>query len=135
MDGRLMEELFREVASATALAIEAIVVLVVAIGAAEAAIGAVKLIGRNRPFRNERRELWVRFAGWILLALEFALAADIIRTAVAPTWEEIGKLAAIAAIRTVLNFFLSRDIEAIQETRIEMEAADERKASASDARS
>lgn len=121
---RLMEEIFREVASATALAIEAIVVLVVAIGAAEAAIGAVKLIGRDRLFRNERRELWVRFAGWILLALEFALAADIIRTAVAPTWDEIGKLAAIAAIRTVLNFFLSRDIETIQERRLEIEAAD-----------
>lgn len=129
-----MEEIFREVASATALAIEAIVVLVVAIGAAEAAIGAVKLIGRDRLFRNERRELWVRFAGWILLALEFALAADIIRTAVAPTWDEIGKLAAIAAIRTVLNFFLSRDIETIQERRLEIEAADERKTDVADAR-
>ncbi len=116
-----MEEIFREVAGATALAIEAIVVLVVAIGAAEAAIGAVKLIGQDRLFRNERRELWVRFAGWILLALEFALAGDIIRTAIAPTWDEIGKLAAIAAIRTVLNFFLARDIETLQARRNEMD--------------
>ncbi len=128
-----MEEIFREVAGATALAIEAIVVLVVAIGAAEAAIGAVKLVGRDRLFRNERRELWVRFAGWILLALEFALAGDIIRTAIAPTWDEIGKLAAIAAIRTVLNFFLARDIETIQARRSEMEVADERKEAAGEA--
>ena len=31
-------------------------------------------------------------------------------TAIAPTWEDIGRLAAIAAIRTFLNFFLERDI-------------------------
>ena len=45
-----------------------------------------------------------------MLALEFALAADIIRTAIAPTWEDIGMLGAIAAIRTGLNWFLARDI-------------------------
>jgi hypothetical protein len=45
----------------------------------------------------------------LALGLEFLLAADILRTAVAPTWEEIGQLAAIAAIRTGLNFFLGRE--------------------------
>jgi uncharacterized membrane protein len=130
LDDGLMEEIFREVAGATALAIEAIVVLVVAIGAAEAVIGAVKLIGRDQLFWNERRELWVRFAGWILLALEFALAADIIRSAVAPSWDEIGKLAAIAAIRTALNFFLARDIETMQAKRVEMAAEEARKGGA-----
>src|SRR5881392_193454 len=44
------------------------------------------------------------------LALEFLLAADIVQTAVAPTWEEIGQLAAIVTIRTALNFFLQREI-------------------------
>jgi uncharacterized membrane protein len=47
---------------------------------------------------------------WLSLALEFELAADILRTAIAPTWEEIGKLAAIAALRTLLNYFLEREI-------------------------
>lgn len=46
----------------------------------------------------------------LALALEFLLAADILRTAVAPTWEELGKLAAIAVIRTGLNFFLNREM-------------------------
>jgi uncharacterized membrane protein len=50
-----------------------------------------------------------QFARWIL-ALEFALAADIVRTAIAPTWDGIGHLAAIAVIRTVLNYFLERDM-------------------------
>ena len=47
--------------------------------------------------------------------LEFALAADLIRTAIAvPTWAGVGQLAAIAAIRTALNYFLERDIEAFK---------------------
>ncbi len=46
----------------------------------------------------------------LTLALEFLLAADIVQTAVAPTWEEIGQLAAIVTIRTVLNYFLQREI-------------------------
>ena len=45
------------------------------------------------------------------MALEFTLAADILRTAIAPSWEDIGKLAAIAMLRTLLNHFLQREIE------------------------
>ena len=44
------------------------------------------------------------------LALEFLLAADILSTAVAPTWDAIGKLAAVATIRTLLNYFLGREL-------------------------
>jgi uncharacterized membrane protein len=47
-----------------------------------------------------------------VLALEFALAADIVRSAIAPTWMEIAKLGAIATIRTALNWFLTRDVDA-----------------------
>jgi len=50
------------------------------------------------------------FAGWLVLALEFLLAADILRTAISPTWNEIGQLAAIATIRTFLNYSLSHDL-------------------------
>ena len=58
-----------------------------------------------------RKEIWVRFALWLILALEFELAADVLHTAISPTWDDVGMLAAIAAIRTVLNYFLERDIE------------------------
>jgi uncharacterized membrane protein len=44
------------------------------------------------------------------LALEFQLAADIVGTAISPDWDQIGKLAAVAAIRTFLNFFLQREL-------------------------
>ena len=48
------------------------------------------------------------------LALEFELAADILRTAVAPTWSEIGQLPAIAALRTALNFLLQHEIDSAE---------------------
>ena len=45
---------------------------------------------------------------WLLLGLEFELAADIVRSVISPTWVEIGQLAAIAVIRTFLNYFLEK---------------------------
>lgn len=53
----------------------------------------------------------VRFGVWLLLGLEFELAADIVRSAISPSWTEIGQLGAIALIRTFLNYFLERDVE------------------------
>ncbi|WP_346533604.1 DUF1622 domain-containing protein [Micromonospora sp. DPT] len=47
---------------------------------------------------------------FLALGLEFQLAADILRTAVSPTFDQIGQLAAIATIRTALNYFLRREI-------------------------
>ena len=81
---------------------------VVAFGAALA--GVLTLIFKRSADEMQGWEIWLKFATWILLALEFALAADILRTAVAPTWDDITKLAVIAAIRTMLNYFLAKDI-------------------------
>jgi uncharacterized membrane protein len=50
-------------------------------------------------------------ARYLALALELQLGADILSTAVAPSWDQIGKLGAIAAIRTSLNFFLMRELQ------------------------
>lgn len=49
-------------------------------------------------------------ARYLALALEFQLGADILSTAVAPSWDQIGKLGAIAIIRTALNYFLTREM-------------------------
>jgi len=47
---------------------------------------------------------------YLVLALEFQVGADILSTAIAPSWEQIGKLGAIALIRTMLNYFLTREL-------------------------
>jgi uncharacterized membrane protein len=41
------------------------------------------------------------------------LGADVLATAVAPDWDDIGKLAAIAIIRTALNYFLGKELKEI----------------------
>jgi uncharacterized membrane protein len=107
-----MEAILREFASNVALATELVCVLAVAVGAVLTLGRCVLMIARGRVTDPKARHaIFVGFAGWIILALEFALAADIARTAIAPTWNDIGQLAAIAAIRTVLNFFLEREVE------------------------
>jgi uncharacterized membrane protein len=50
-------------------------------------------------------------ARYLALALEFQLGADILSTAIAPSWDQIGKLGAIAVIRTGLNYFLMREMK------------------------
>lgn len=106
----MLEHLLHEAAQTLGLLVEMAVVLIVAWGAAEALFRTVRHLLLSRGDLGVRREIWLGFAAWILLALEFALAADIIRTAVAPSWQDIGMLGAIAAIRTVLNWFLAKDI-------------------------
>jgi uncharacterized membrane protein len=106
-----MEELFHTVAQTAGLLIEAAAVIVVAFGAAEAFVGLVSLIARPASAHGVRKEIWRRFGTWLLLGLEFALAADIIASVVSPTWEDIGQLGAIAVIRTFLNYFLEKDLE------------------------
>jgi uncharacterized membrane protein len=105
-----MEEILELVASNVALAVETVAVLIIAFGAIEALFHTLSPIFGGRAGVGWRRQVWVRFGTWLLLALQFALAADIVRSAITPGWQEIGELAAIAAIRTFLNFFLERDI-------------------------
>ncbi|WP_116125046.1 DUF1622 domain-containing protein [Lewinella sp. IMCC34183] len=69
----------------------------------------------SRIFTKRQQDfaaLRLSLARYLIVALEFQLAADIISTAIAPDWDQIGKLAAIATIRTVLNYFLEREIDA-----------------------
>jgi uncharacterized membrane protein len=104
-----MEPILKDVAAVVALACELTAVGFVALGAAEALL---RTAWRWRSYGDMamKKDTWRRFAMAIILALEFALAADIARTAIAPSWREIGQLAAIAAIRTALNWFLERDL-------------------------
>jgi uncharacterized membrane protein len=110
----LIEGNFKEIAGFVALFIEAAAVLVVSIGSIQALGGVIALVFRRAADEMAGRQIWLRFATWILLALEFALAADIVRTAVAPTWDDITKLAVIATIRTMLNYFLAKDIASFE---------------------
>jgi uncharacterized membrane protein len=110
-----MEEVLKLTASHVALAVETVAVLLVAFGALNAVIEIIAAFLRGRRDRHWGRPIWIRFGSWLLGGLQFALAADIVRSAIAPTWEQIGQLAAIAAIRTFLSYFLERDLAEMAE--------------------
>ena len=59
---------------------------------------------------SAKNEVRLTLGRWLAVALEFELAADILNTAVTPTWSDIEKLEAIAALRTAVNCFLEREI-------------------------
>jgi len=61
--------------------------------------------------QDAKEAVRLRLGRWLAVALEVELAADILRTAVAPTWNEVGQLAAIVVLRTVLNYVLQQEIE------------------------
>jgi uncharacterized membrane protein len=127
MESLTLEEIFKISAGYVALMLEAISVVLIAIGAVEAIRGLMRpKYDSLRPFAWTK-EVFLRLGSWLLLGLEFALAADIVRTAISPTWSQVGQLAAIAAIRTALNYFLEKDVEKFAER--ETVAGEERESS------
>jgi uncharacterized membrane protein len=102
-------DVLRTAAQAIATLVEGIGIAIVAVAVLVATARYVLgLLARVRPFPPEGLRLGLGRS--LALALEFLLGADILRTAVEPSWDEIGRLAAIAAIRTALNYFLQREI-------------------------
>jgi uncharacterized membrane protein len=65
----------------------------------------------KKPTKETMR---IRFGSSVAIALELLLGADVLATAVAPSWNDIGKLAAIAIIRTLLNYFLERELNHVK---------------------
>ena len=91
-------------------AIDAIALLAIAVGTAEVLVSVVR--AAIKPLgQQQARKVWLRYSRWLVAALTFQLAADIIETSVTTSWQTIGRLGAIAVIRTFLSYFLEHDVE------------------------
>lgn len=113
-----MENHFAHYAGYLAEGIEAGAALIITLAALQAAFLALRLFFARPPAPEEQKvTVRLQFGRWLSLALEFELAADILGTAIAPSWDDIGKLAAIATLRTLLNFFLEREIRNAEKRR------------------
>jgi uncharacterized membrane protein len=106
-----MEELLIQFARIAQMFAETAAVLVVTGGSIEAFLKLLWIAVTPGATHGDRKAIWRQFGVWLLLGLEFALAADIIASVVSPSWQDIGQLGAIAVIRTLLNYFLERDLE------------------------
>lgn len=96
------------------LAVETTGAVVIALGVAIALVAFARALLSGKP--ADFNAIRLVLARYLAMALEFQLGADILSTAVAPTWNEIGKLGAIAVIRTTLNYFLSREMQEERKT-------------------
>ena len=105
-----MDEALKPLASNVALAVQVIAAILIAFGALEAVAKVVRHVILRHPATGWRKDVFVGFGVWLLLGLQFALAADILGSLISPTWNDIGQLAAIALIRTFLNYFLEKDL-------------------------
>jgi uncharacterized membrane protein len=108
----VIEGALQAAAEGASLAIKGVAVLLVVWGSIEAAVGCIALVARRQTGHGARKAVWRRFGVWLLLGLEFELAADIIESVISPEWIDIAQLGAIAVIRTFLNYFLEKDLEA-----------------------
>ncbi len=106
-----MEDLVAHVAHYAELTIEAMALVVIVYGSIEAFVNGARVMLSSRATNDERRDVWLRYGRWLVAGLTFQLASDIVHSGIAPSWEDIGRLGAIAAIRTFLSFFLERDMQ------------------------
>lgn len=112
-----LEEFLLEIVALLKIVIEAVALLILTY----AIFKAVRaLLFRNLRMDREEKLARVRLDLGVALALslEFLLAADIVATAVSPSWDALGKLAAISAIRTFLNFFLEKEVQELAKERL-----------------
>ena len=102
-----MEEWLIFLTKMSVVLIDAMALVIIVAGTIEVFVAALRFMLNPSATNHEKRVIWLRYAGWLVAGLTFQLAADVIETAIAPSWDDIGKLGAIAVIRTFLQF-LSR---------------------------
>jgi uncharacterized membrane protein len=103
-----MEEFIKDGTIYLGFVVDGAAALIIAHAIVRASLAYVRMIARHT---SDKLEIRLTLGKSLALALEFLLAADILRTAVAPNWDDIGKLAAIATLRTLLNYFLERELK------------------------
>ena len=109
-----MKETLTVVAMNMVTIIHAMALLVVAFGTVQAFVRSFRAMMKPSSTGRHFHAAYIQYARWLVGGLTFQLAADIVESALSPSWDEIGRLAAIAAIRTFLNFFLERDLAQVE---------------------
>ncbi len=118
--GNPLEETLKSIAGYVAAGAEIAAGLVVGIGVL---IGVVKYLWHFvRPSENTvnaTEAIRLRLGRTLALGLEFTVASDILRTAVAPTRQDILNLGAIVLLRSLLNYFLEHEIQQAESRKVE----------------
>ncbi|MBV8446397.1 MAG: DUF1622 domain-containing protein [Hyphomicrobiales bacterium] len=104
------------------IVIDAMVLAIIAIATVQAFFTGLRVMLSPSGTGRNRREVWLHYARWLVAALSFQLAADILATSIAPSWDELMRLAIVAVIRILLNLFLERDVSDMRDRQSQSKA-------------
>jgi uncharacterized membrane protein len=104
-----------------AFTVQALAIAILVFGSLQAFISSARDVIRGAGI--ERPMVWLRFTQWLGAGLTFQMAADMIETSVSPSWDHLGKLAVVAAIRGALSLSLEHDTEAVRKRMLRDRAA------------
>jgi uncharacterized membrane protein len=112
----VLRDLLLRLTEFTVPIIDLLAFIFIAFGTAQAFVSVIVVVCRRANYDGSAMRLtWLRYSRWLVAGLTFQLAADILETSTTPTWNDVGQLAAIAVIRTFLNYFLERDLSEARE--------------------
>ena len=107
-----MEEALHLLARGGNLVLEAVAIVIVLFGSAQAVVAIVRVLAGGADEGGMRgRHVWLVYARWLVAGLTFQLAADIVGTSLATDWQDVARLAVIAVVRTLLSYFLDKEVE------------------------
>jgi len=106
-----MEELAKNITLTVSHAVEILSAIIIAVAVIKTLYHYLQPVFKTGGAAITREATRLQFGSSVAVSLELLLGADVLATAVAPSWSDIGKLAAIAVIRTFLNYFLERELK------------------------
>jgi uncharacterized membrane protein len=104
------------------IVIDGMAMVVIVVGTVETFFAGLRVMLSSTD-GHYQRDIWLRYARWLVAGLTFQLAADILETAVTESWDAVGRIAAVALIRTFLNYFLDRDLTEVRNRQREKDPA------------
>lgn len=107
-----MEEIAKDITINVSHAVEILAAVIIGLAVIRTLINFISQ-ARSSVHKVTKEEIRVQFGSSVAVSLELLLGADVLATAVAPSWDDIGKLAAIAVLRTALNYFLGKELKEV----------------------
>src|SRR6266487_6212654 len=111
-----MEEIAKQITINVSRAVEILAAVIIGIAVIKTLFNYFSFL-KSSASKISKEEIRVQFGSSVAVSLELLLGADVLATAVAPSWDDIGKLAAIAVLRTALNYFLGKELKHIDAMR------------------
>ena len=108
-----MEEIAKQITINTSHAVEILAAVIIGVAVLKVLLNYFSFLWLAKKVIS-KEEIRVQFGSSVAVALELLLGADVLASAVAPSWDDIGKLTAIAILRTALNYFLGKELKEIK---------------------